>query len=155
MIFGTKHGIVRVTWLLMGCCGLLMGVTCPPETPAPPPGTTPLVNQNQNLGAVAGCQAFLDGAPAAVLIACQATLSFKPTEAGKTINVFVGGDISASRIQVQVFDAGANIVMDFDNPTSNTSSSSFVSTSTGLHALVMTETAFPSSLYSTRVDQLP
>lgn len=81
--------------------------------------------------------------------------NFNPSAAGKTINVTVSGDVTASRITVAVTDlATANVVAGELLPTTNSTTVSFVSTNNGAHAVSALDIGTsPSSVYTVLVTE--
>jgi len=110
----------------------MLGQVCEPPPP-PPPGSTTLVNSTFAMPPF-----FID---------------FNPTEVGKTISVSVSGNVTGSRIVVDVEDPNGNKVMLLNNPTTNTSTGTFICTSTGAHLLLSNEIGMPSATYSLTITQ--
>ena len=131
---------------------ILFGVNCPNTAP---PGSNPVP---QTL-----LQADLAlGGPCGAITQCAGAIggigqNFSPTQVGKQITVTVQAILSNSQPMIEVQDFNGLVVVASSgiNPTTNTTSVTFTSTSTGVLLLQVCECAFPSSSYNITVTQAP
>jgi hypothetical protein len=81
--------------------------------------------------------------------------NFNPSAAGRTINITVSSDITASRITAFVTDlATANVVAIELLPTTNTTTLSFVSTNNGVHVLSVNDVTNSANVITVLVTEL-
>ena len=116
---------------------LIAGGGCTPDGTLPPSGdgATTLVDET-----------FASNPP---------NTSFSPTAAGRTITVTVSGDATASRIAVVITHRSTgDIVARQDQPTTNSTTVTFVSTNNDVHDVNTLETGMGSNTYTLLVTEL-
>lgn len=114
-----------------------------PAAPAPPPAPAPapVVLLQQTLGIAEV------GAPGG------AFLQFNPIATGRAVTIRVAGDVTGSRPTIVVFDPSIDIVVNEDNPVTNTAVGSFVPSAVGVHFVVFQELGAPASTYDVTITQ--
>ena len=81
--------------------------------------------------------------------------SFHPTAAGKTVSVTVSGDDTGSRVAVVVTDPPTgSLIARQDQPTTNSTTVTFVSTNSGAHDVSTLEAGMGSNTYTLLVTEL-
>lgn len=78
---------------------------------------------------------------------------FNPIAVGRPVTVRVSGDVTGSRPAISVFDTAINIVVNEDNPLTNTSTATFIPNAVGTHFMFFQEFGGPASLYTVTVTQ--